>query len=124
MLHLQFYRDGLPRYLDAMPGATGTSIASKTGSLDALRADIGAVSTPAGVIVMSIFTYANADRSWTPDQEGELTIAKLSRAIVHAWSPTGLAPWPTAPLPATALLPGHGRGDAVTLRLGRIHSTR
>jgi beta-lactamase class A len=95
MLHLQFYRTGIPRYLDGLPGATDDSIANKTGSLDAVRNDVGAVSTPNGIIVLSIFTFHNQDHSWTQDQEAELTIAKLARAIVGAWSPAGLAPWPT-----------------------------
>ena len=94
MLHLQFYREGIPRYLDNLPGADGTSIASKTGALEAARSDVAAISTPAGVIVLSVYTFANADQSWVPDQEAELTIAKLARAVVAAWSPLGLAPWP------------------------------
>jgi beta-lactamase class A len=94
MLHVQFYRSAIPRYLDGMPGAKGDSIANKTGSLDAVRNDVAAVSTKQGVVVIAAFTYENADRSWGTEQEGELTIAKLARAIVTAWSPDGLASWP------------------------------
>jgi beta-lactamase class A len=94
MLHLQFYRTGIPRYLDGLPGATEDSIANKTGSLDAVRNDVGAVSTPNGMVILSIFTFNNKDHSWTQDQEAELTIAKLARAIVAEWSPAGLAPAP------------------------------
>lgn len=94
MLHLQFYRNGIPRYLDTLPGATEESIANKTGSLEAVRNDVAAVSTKQGLIVISAFTYDNADHSWGPEQEGEITIAKIARAIIGAWSPTGLAPWP------------------------------
>ena len=97
MLQTQFYRGSIPRYLDGMPGATGASIANKTGSLEAVRADVAAVSTPNGMVVLSIFTYDNRDHSWGVDQEGELTIAKLARAIVQAWSPAGLAAWPQRP---------------------------
>ena len=46
---------------------------------------------------MAVFTFDNADRSWVVDQPAELTIAKLARAIVTAWSPAGLAPWPAQP---------------------------
>ena len=94
MLHSQFYRDTIPRYLDTLPGAKGDSIASKTGSLNAVRNDVAAISTSNGIVVISIFTYDNADQTWTVDNEAELTIAKLARAIVHAWSPDGLAAWP------------------------------
>jgi beta-lactamase class A len=96
MLHVQFYRSAIPRYLDGMAGAKGDSIANKTGSLDAVRNDVGAVSTKRGMVVIAAFTYENADRTWGAEQEGELTIAKLARAIVMAWSPEGLAPWPAA----------------------------
>ncbi len=94
MLHSQFYRDGIPRYLDTLPGASDASIANKTGSLNAVRNDVAAVSTKSGMTVISIFTYDNKDQTWTVDDEGDLTIAKLARAIVNDWSPQGLAPWP------------------------------
>ncbi len=94
MLHVQFYRNAIPRYLDGMPGATGDSIANKTGSLDAVRNDVAAVSTKNGMIVISCFTFDNTDHSWGTEQEGELTIAKIARAIVRAWSQSGLATWP------------------------------
>jgi beta-lactamase class A len=97
MLHVQFYRSSIPRYLDAMPGATGDSIANKTGSLEAVRNDIAAVSSKNGLIVIAAFTFNNKDHSWGSDHEGELTIAKLAREIVTTWSPDGLAPWPVAP---------------------------
>jgi beta-lactamase class A len=103
MLHLQFYRTGIPRYLDAMPGAAGDSVANKTGALDAVRNDVAAISTQNGIIFLSVFTFNNADRSWTQDQEAELTIAKIAQAIVQTWSPKGLAPWPASVIkPASA----------------------
>ena len=94
MLHVQFYRSAIPRYLDGMAGATGDSIANKTGSLDAVRNDVAAISTKNGMVIIAAFTYENADHSWGAEQEGELTIAKLAREIVTTWSPNGLAPWP------------------------------
>jgi len=101
MLHVQFYRSAIPRYLDGMPGTTSDSIANKTGSLDAVRNDVAAVSTKNGVVIISAFTFNNKDHSWGAEQEGELTIAKLARAIIQSWSPDGLAAWPAPkPLPA------------------------
>ena len=94
MLHSQFYREGIPRYLDTLPGATDEAIANKTGALNGVRNDVAAVSTKSGMIVISIFTYDNKDQTWTVDDEGDLTIAKLARTIVATWSPQGLAPWP------------------------------
>ena len=43
-----------------------------------------------GPMIISLFTYDNKDQSWTPDNEGELTMARIARAIVIAWSPSGL----------------------------------
>jgi beta-lactamase class A len=97
MLHVQFYRNAIPRYLDAMPGATGDSIANKTGSLNAVRNDVAAISTKNGIVIISAFTFDNKDHSWGAEQEGELTIAKLARAIIQSWSPEGLAAWPDPP---------------------------
>ena len=97
MLQLQFTRTAIPRYLDRLPGYTDASIANKTGALNAVRNDVAAISTPTGIVIISAFTYNNADQHWGADHEGELTIAKLARAIIDAWSPTGLAPWPKPP---------------------------
>jgi beta-lactamase class A len=94
MLHVQFYRSAIPRYLDGMPGVTSNSIANKTGSLDAVRNDVAAVSTKNGMVILSAFTFDNKDHSWGAEQEGELTIAKLARAIIQSWSPEGLTTWP------------------------------
>ena len=97
MLHWQFYRNAVPRYLDPLPGATGDSIANKTGSLDAVRNDIAAISTKNGMVVIACFTFNNKDHSWGADHEGELTIAKIAREIVTTWSPEGLTGWPAPP---------------------------
>jgi beta-lactamase class A len=96
MLHVQFYRSAIPRYLDGMPGGTSDSIANKTGSLDAVRNDVAAISTKNGMVIISAFTFNNKDHSWGAEQEGELTLAKLARAIIQSWSPEGLAAWPGA----------------------------
>jgi beta-lactamase class A len=94
MLHLQFCRTSIPRYLGGMPGATSDSIANKSGALDAVRNDVAAISTKNGMVVISAFTFNNKDLSWGADHEAELTIAKLARAIIQSWSPEGLAAWP------------------------------
>ena len=91
MLRNQFYRDTIPRYLEKLDSTeSGSGIASKTGSLNAVRNDVAIVAGKTGPIVISIFTYENADTGWTADNEGELTIAKLAKAIVDAWSPSGI----------------------------------
>jgi beta-lactamase class A len=93
VLHLlrnQFYRDGVPRYLEKLdPTEADSAIADKTGALDAVRNDVAAISSKQGMLILSIFTYDNQDHSWSSDNEGELTIARIAKAIVTAWSPSG-----------------------------------
>ena len=91
MLKNQFYTETIPRYLQSMDTTeTGGATASKTGSLDAVRNDVAIVAGKSGPMVLAIFTYENADHGWTVDNEGEVTIAKLAKVIVNAWSPGGL----------------------------------
>lgn len=101
LLRSQFYRDTVPRYLDVIDSSEeGSAIASKTGSLNAVRNDVAIVATKSGPVVISAFTYENADKTWTVDNEGEMTVAKLAKAIVAAWAPGGLE--------SKALVPGLG----------------
>ena len=91
MLRNQFYRDTIPRYLETLDTTEeGSGIASKTGSLNAVRNDVAIVAGKSGPMILSIFTYDNEDHSWTVDNEGEVTIAKLAKAIVERWSPAGI----------------------------------
>ena len=88
MLRVQFFRDSIPRYLENLDTTEGESaIANKTGALDHVRNDVGAVWTKHGVIVISEFTHDNADTSWTPDNEAEVLMAKIAKQIVDAWAP-------------------------------------
>jgi beta-lactamase class A len=92
MLKSQFDRNSIPRYLESQDTSVGvlaagvSAIANKTGSLDATRNDVGAVFTKHGPIVISEFTYENQDKSWTPDNEGEVLMARMAREIVAAWA--------------------------------------
>ena len=108
MLRNQFYRDTIPRYLEKLDSSeTGSAIASKTGSLDAVRADVAIVAGRTGPMVLSIFTYDNADKGWTADNEGELLIGRLAEKIVAAWSPAGLD--------GKTLVPGLGLAESVAV---------
>jgi len=91
MLRNQFYRDTIPRYLEKLDATEdGSGIASKTGSLNAVRNDVAIVAGKNGPMVISIFTFDNQDKGWRADNEGELTIGKMAKAILDAWSPQGL----------------------------------
>jgi beta-lactamase class A len=97
MLKNQQYRESIPRYTESSDTSeVPSAIANKTGALDALRADVGIVYTKSGPIVISAYTYENKDQSWTPDNEGYVTIAKMAKAIVETWAPKGLATAPAA----------------------------
>lgn len=87
MLRNQFYRSGIPRYLDTLYTDTLSAIANKTGELNNVRNDVAAIDTKQELLILSIFTWNNLDQSWSVENEGELTIARLARAIVEAWSP-------------------------------------
>ncbi len=88
MLKNQFYRNSIPRYLETQDTTEGESnIANKTGALDAVRNDVGVVFTKKGPIIISEFTWDNKDQSWTPDNEGEVVMAKLAQEIVDARAP-------------------------------------
>ena len=91
MLRDQYNRDMIPRYLEKLDKTeSGSGTATKTGSLNAVRADVAIVAGKTGPMVLSVFTYDNGDTGWTADNEGELTIAKMAKAIVEAWSPGGI----------------------------------
>ncbi|HEX4005716.1 MAG TPA: serine hydrolase [Acidobacteriaceae bacterium] len=76
MLKVQFYRNSIPRYLEKLDTTEGDSaIANKTGALDHVRNDVGAVTTKHGTIIISEFTHDNEDTSWTPDNEAEVLMA-------------------------------------------------
>jgi beta-lactamase class A len=95
----QQYRDMLPRYLERVDTSEDLSaIADKIGALDDVRADVALVYTQRGPIVISIFTYENEDKSWTPENKAEMLIGQLARTIVDTWSPEGLAAKVTDPL--------------------------
>lgn len=86
MLRNQFYRNSIPRYLEKLDTTEGESkIANKTGALDHVRNDVGVVFARNGPVLISAFTYDNQDTSWTPDNEAEVLIAKLSKVIFDEW---------------------------------------
>jgi len=91
MLLNQQTRDLLPRYLEMMDtGDHGSAIANKTGALDKVRSDVALIATKEGPVVISGFTWDNADQRWNGDNEAEQTLAKVGEAVVGRWSPNGL----------------------------------
>lgn len=58
------------------------TIASKSGSLDHLRSDVGIVYTKQGTIAMAITVDDMPEVNYTPDNPGDLLISKLSEILV------------------------------------------
>jgi beta-lactamase class A len=93
MLRHQQDRGGLPRFLENLDtSAHGPAIGNKTGALNQVRNDVALIASRNGLIVIAAFTFDNADQRWSPENEGELTLARLGQAIVNRWSPAGLDP--------------------------------
>ncbi len=66
------------------PAAPGRNIiANKTGSLDALRSDVGIVYSKGGRIAMAITVDGIPKPDWSPDNPGSLLIADLAKTIVE-----------------------------------------
>jgi beta-lactamase class A len=92
MLRSQQYRNLVPHYIETSDTSEGLSlIANKTGSLDEVRNDVAVVYSKNGPIIISAFTYDNADKSWNNDNAAELLVAHIAKTIMDAWSPQGLA---------------------------------
>ena len=89
----QQYRNMVPRYIESEDTSEDLSaIADKIGALDEVRNDVALIYTKKGPIVISIFTYDNADKSWTPENRAEIMMGRMAKTIVDTWSPKGLLP--------------------------------
>ncbi len=95
----QQYRNMIPRYIEAEDTSEDLSaIADKIGALDDVRNDVALIYSKKGPIVISIFTYDNADKSWTPENGAEMMMGRMAKLIVDTWSPEGLLPKVDAPV--------------------------
>ncbi len=88
ILKNQNVRTMIPRYLETVDTTeTDSAIGNKTGSLDEVRNDVGIVYAKQGPIIISAFTYDNADHGWSVDNTAEILVAKIAKAVVDAWAP-------------------------------------
>jgi beta-lactamase class A len=60
----------------------GLPVANKTGSLDALRSDVGIIYSKAGSIAMAITVDGIPKADYTPDNPGSILIADLAKLLV------------------------------------------
>ncbi|HEX5555643.1 MAG TPA: serine hydrolase [Chitinophagaceae bacterium] len=61
--------------------------ASKSGAVDASRSEVVLVNAPHGDYVFAVYTKDNKDQSWTPDNEAEGLIRKVSALLWHHFEP-------------------------------------
>jgi beta-lactamase class A len=73
-------------------------VLQKTGSVTAVRTVGGIIELPSGNVVVCLLTNENKDRRWADDNAGEVLAAKVGRAIVEHFEPTGLVRRPAEPL--------------------------
>lgn len=78
ILARQQYREAIPRYLPS-----DCKFAGKSGAIDAVRNDVGFVtSSDGGDIALAIFCQKMPRPLWTADNPGHLAIGRLARALV------------------------------------------
>jgi beta-lactamase class A len=98
ILRRQQSREGIGRNI------LGVDLASKTGALDALRADVGILYSPRGRIVMAIYCDDMPQVAWTVDNPALLLISRLSEILVDGLgrepAKTGSVPRPAGSGPA------------------------
>lgn len=76
-LERQQFKDGIGRKLAKY------KVASKSGSLDALRSDVALVTTKKGRVAMAITVDGMKDVDYTEDNQGLLLIARLAPLLVE-----------------------------------------
>ncbi|MFZ9871687.1 MAG: serine hydrolase [Steroidobacteraceae bacterium] len=77
MLERQQYKDGIGRKIEQF------RVASKSGSLDALRSDVGIVHTPHGRIAIAVTVDGLPQIDYSPDNAAQKWIAEVSLAIIE-----------------------------------------
>jgi beta-lactamase class A len=85
-------REMIPRYLENEPNVPHPEwIADKVGMLDDVRNDVALVMYKDVPIVISIFTWDNADQRWSADNSAELLLASMAQRIAKEWAPAAPA---------------------------------
>jgi beta-lactamase class A len=83
----QAYRNMVPHYIEANVDISEqpSEIADKIGALDESRSDVALIFTERGPILISAYTFENQDHRWSAENEAELLIARMAKAIYGAW---------------------------------------
>ncbi|MBI5876156.1 MAG: serine hydrolase [Chloroflexi bacterium] len=83
IMKIQKNMGNLTRYMEFNPyGRDDKSwVASKTGGITGVRNETGIIHTKRGAHIVSVMTKACKDGKWTPDNEGTVAVAKMSKAV-------------------------------------------
>ena len=76
ILKRQHYTEGIGRKTGKL------TTASKSGSLDALRSDVGIVYSPGGKIAMAITVDGMKEIDYSVDNTGSILIAELAQTLI------------------------------------------
>lgn len=72
----------IPRLLPA-----GITVVHKTGAVSAARTDAGIVPSPNGPIAICVLTSKNKDKSWSENNQAEMTIARIAKEAYDYFNP-------------------------------------
>ncbi|MFL5341019.1 MAG: serine hydrolase [Gemmataceae bacterium] len=75
-------KDKFPRFLPP-----GVAVAHKTGSVSDARTDAGILYLKTGPVAVCVMTTKNDDKTWTPDNAGNLLCAKVAKTVCDFYSP-------------------------------------
>lgn len=92
ILKRQKYKENTNRFIpetDAEEGEPAVRIASKGGWVRGVRNDVALIWAPRANYVLSMFSHDCLDRRYYHDNEGSVTLARVSEAVYQAW---GAAP--------------------------------
>jgi beta-lactamase class A len=64
----------------------GTVVAHKTGSVNDARTDAGIIYLPSGPVVVCVLTAENQDRSWRPENAGNVLCARVAKEVYDYFS--------------------------------------
>ena len=83
VMKIQKNMGNLTRYMSFNPFGRDDQawVASKTGSIVGVRNETGIIHTRRGAHVVSVMTKGGTDKRWTPDNEGTLAVARMSKAV-------------------------------------------
>jgi hypothetical protein len=81
ILKMQQYKTGIGRHVPQ-----GVTVASKSGSLDALRSDVGIAYTKGGPIALALTVDGMPVTDYSPDNVGEKLISDVANVVTQALS--------------------------------------